>query len=948
MHSLAQSRDAGPAAESGASPGGDLPVTPTDNFRGPLETEGDRAYEVLAELVQAVSGSLDLGEALGRVARAAASLLTDSASRIWVVEGDRLVVRAECGTRSPQSGPVTELHFGEGLTGHVARGGEILVLEDVVGDARAHNLDWLRREGFVSCAGLPLRGRDGLVGVALLFTRQRHRFSPREIRLLSLFAAQAAIGIDNARLHTETQRRREAAEALADVARLASRTLDSEDTRQRIADSIRTLLRSLTSALYRLDPETGDLILLASSGKAVPANGGKLVRARGTGIAGLAVAERRAVVTRNMLDDPRIAMSDEERARMAETPCRAAIALPLLVQERVVGVLGVGRAAGDDFDADEIRLAQVFADQAAVALENARLYERQIALLGALRSRQARLEALLEVGRQLARIQPVESLLGRIAEACAHLFNSNSVVFRLVEGDDLVLSGRWGDTGEPASRLRIGESLTGQVAATGAPVVVVNPSEDPRLIPAHRETYRRLGLRSFLGVPVKTGDEIVGVLSIRSTREGGFSQDDVELATVFASQAAIALENSRLYQKTQRTFEELTQAQDQLAQARKMEAVGLLAGGVAHDFNNMLMVMLGRSDLLLRRLGPTEPMRRDLELIRSTGQRAADLTRQLLAFSRKQVLEPRVLNLNTVVGELAPMLERLIGENIELQAALATGLGEVRADRGQMEQVIMNLVVNARDAMPRGGRLTVETANLELDAAAVRGRVGMLPGQHVLLAITDTGVGMNEATRARIFEPFFTTKAFGEGTGLGLATVHGIVNQSGGTIWVYSEPGKGSTFKIYLPRVAETTGEAAPADPTDATPRGSETILLVEDQGDVRDFARDVLETQGYTVLLAADGTAALEVARAHAGRIHLLLTDVVMPRMSGRELAERLGAARPDMAVLYMSGYPDRAVVDHGILGPGATFLQKPVVTEALARKVREVMDAGRRRRVA
>jgi CheY-like chemotaxis protein len=218
----------------------------------------------------------------------------------------------------------------------------------------------------------------------------------------------------------------------------------------------------------------------------------------------------------------------------------------------------------------------------------------------------------------------------------------------------------------------------------------------------------------------------------------------------------------------------------------------------------------------------------------------------------------------------------------------------------------------------------------------------------VLLAITDPGVGMDEATRARIFEPFFTTKAFGEGTGLGLATVHGIVNQSGGTIWVYSEPGKGSTFKIYLPRVTDVTGEVAPQDPTDATPRGSETILLVEDQGDVRDFARDVLEAQGYSVLLAADGTAALDVARAHAGRIHLLLTDVVMPRMSGRELAERLGALRPEMAVLYMSGYPDRAVVDHGILGPGATFLQKPVVTEALARKVREVMDAARRRRVA
>ena len=645
-YSLTHGRGEPPGSDPGRDPARSAPVTPTDNFRGPLlEAAGDHAYETLAALIQAVSSSLDLGEALGRVAQAAATLLPDSASRIWVVEGGRLVLRTEWGTRGTRDGLVTELAFGQGLTGHVAQSGEILVLEDLLADPRAHNLDWLRREGFVSFAGLPLRGRDGLVGVALLLTRHRHHFTDREIRLLGLFAAQAAIAIDNARLHTETQRRREAAEALAEVARLASRTLDSEDTRQRIADSIRSLLRAQTSALYRLDPESGGLILLAASGKAVAANGGTPVRARGTGIAGLAVTERRAVVTPNMLEDSRIVLSEEERARIAASPCRAALAVPLLVQQRVVGALGVGRGAGDDFDADAIRLAQAFADQAAVALENARLYEQQINLLAALRTRQARLEALLEVGRQLARIQPVESLLGRIAEACAHLFASNSVSFRLVEGPHLVLCGSWGHTEDAlaTSRLRIGESLTGLVAAHGEPLVVQNPIDDPRLIPAHRESYRRLGLRAFLGVPVKTGAEVVGVLSIRSSREEGFSADDVELATVFASQAAIALENSRLYQKTQRTFDELAQAHDQLAQARKMEAVGLLAGGVAHDFNNMLMVMLGRSDLLLRRLPPTDSARRDLELIRSTGQRAADLTRQLLAFSRKQVLAPRVL-----------------------------------------------------------------------------------------------------------------------------------------------------------------------------------------------------------------------------------------------------------------------------------------------------------------
>jgi len=557
-------------------------------------------------------------------------------------------------------------------------------------------------------------------------------------------------------------------------------------------------------------------------------------------------------------------------------------------------------------------------------------------------SHRERLERLLETSRELSKIQPLESLLAKIAEACGHLLDSDSVGIRIREEDDLVLAGAYGDAREamPTPRLKIGESLSGTVAATGEPLIVSDASCDPRMTPAHREAYRRGGYRAFLGVPLILGPQVLGVLSVRTRREQGFSLEDLALAMAFAAQAAIALENSRLYQETQRAYEELSQTQEQLTQARKMEAVGRLAGGIAHDFNNLLTVMVGRSQLLLRRLGAQDPIRADIELMEQTADRAAELTRQLLAFSRKQVLQPAVLDLNAVVTNVAEMLRRLIGEDIALVTALDPALGHVKADPGQIEQILINLAANARDAMCKGGRLTLETANAELDAAYARHHVDVHPGPHVMLAVSDSGVGMTPETQAQIFEPFFTTKGPGVGTGLGLATVYGIVKQSGGHIWVYSEPGRGTTFKIYLPRVEEavTPSAARPCLPEPAW--GHETILLVEDEQAVRNIARDVLQAQGYTVLEAKHGRDALLISELYSGPIHLLLTDVVMPEMSGRELANRLAPLRPTMPIIYMSGYTDAAVVHHGVLDPGTIFLQKPFTPDALARKIRQVLD--------
>jgi PAS domain S-box-containing protein len=385
--------------------------------------------------------------------------------------------------------------------------------------------------------------------------------------------------------------------------------------------------------------------------------------------------------------------------------------------------------------------------------------------------------------------------------------------------------------------------------------------------------------------------------------------------------------------------EKMRSLQEQLRQSQKMEAIGRLAGGIAHDFNNLLTIIKGYSQLSLIELKEDTPLKGNIVHIHTATDRAADLVRQLLAFSRRQIMEMKVWDLNTILTNLHNMLRRLIGEDIELVTLLAEDLGRVRTDLGWIEQAIMNLAVNARDAMPSGGRLTIETGNAELDEAYVSGRIGVKPGRYVVLSVSDTGIGMTPEVREKLFEPFFSTKEKDKGTGLGLSTVYGIVKQSDGDIWVYSEPGKGSTFKIYLPRVDEPLEERREKVLGDELLRGSETILLVEDEEEVRKLAARVLERQGYKILAARDGEEALVLSKHHQGPIHLMLTDVVMPGMNGHEVAKRLESFHPKMKVLYMSGYTDNAIVLHGVLVKGVNYIQKPFTVDALTKKVREVL---------
>jgi len=390
-----------------------------------------------------------------------------------------------------------------------------------------------------------------------------------------------------------------------------------------------------------------------------------------------------------------------------------------------------------------------------------------------------------------------------------------------------------------------------------------------------------------------------------------------------------------------RAEEEMRGLEEQFRQSQKMEAIGRLGGGIAHDFNNLLTIIKGYSQLSLLDLKENDPLWGNIQEIQKATQRATDLTRQLLAFSRRQILDLKVLDLNTLLKDLDKMLRRIIGEDIELTTLLAKNLGRVKIDLGQFEQIILNLAVNARDAMPSGGKLTIETANVILDEEYARTHISVTPGPYVRLSVSDTGVGIPLEVKEKVFEPFFTTKERGKGTGLGLSTVYGIVKQSGGNIWVYSEPAHGTTFKIYLPRVEEDLDTLYGRDETDFLPRGSETVLLVEDEPSVRDLAHRLLNQAGYKVLEAANGEEALRVVQEHIGeKIHLLLTDVVMPQMGGKELANQLKNLRPDVKVLYTSGYTDDAIVHHGVLDPGTHFLQKPFSPKTLTHKVREVLD--------
>jgi GAF domain-containing protein/CheY-like chemotaxis protein len=1032
--------------------------------RGALERRVAAAKAVI-ELGTAVASSLHLQDIFELVVDYACRLLRVPRCGLAVVENDgsqavlRFVARRGMSARFPER--MRPLHWRDGTTPTAISERRSVWTPDLLQDPAFPLTPSTRAavvaEGYRAVLSVPLLARDRPLGALVIYRDRPGPFAPEEIELLQSFASQAALAMDNARLLEDSERRRRAAESLADVGTLLSQSLDPAVVSDRIVQQLATLLRARAAAVYRVEAPSGDLVAVAGSGEVAPSFANLRLPA-GTGLAGLTARTGEPVASPNILTDPRITWTEAGRSGIEQATFRAAFALPLLLEGRVLGVLAVADVEGRVFGEEETELARAFAQQAALALHNADLFAairareqafgEQQALLqttlehmspgvsvfdGDLRLRawNTRLFELLEFPRELARVgQPLEAFFRynaargeygpgdpeqQVAERLAlarqfapHCFErsrpdgtvievrgmpmpgggfvttytdvserkhaeralaerarhaalraataaalsaggpADATLQRaaeaLVEHLDAAFARIWTLGADGAvlelrasaglythrdgahARVPVGQLKIGRIAASRAPLWTNAVADDPHI---HDPAWaRREGLVAFAGVPLVVEDRLVGVMALFSRQ--ALSESAVEAMQSVAISVAQAVERAQ-------SERERAQLEDQLRQAQKMEAIGRLAGGVAHDFNNLLSVITGRTGLLLHRLDAADPLRRHVDLIEKTAERAAGLTGQLLAFSRKQILQPAILDPNVVVAGMEKMLRRLIAENITIVPALDAGVGRVRADRGQLEQVLLNLTINARDAMPEGGRVIIETTNVELDDSYARIHAGVTPGPYVLLAVTDTGVGMTAETREHLFEPFFSTKGPEKGTGLGLATVYGIVKQSGGHIAVYSEPGLGSTFRIYLPRV---DGGLAPSPVPAAVrpPGGSETILLVEDEEAVRDAAREILQLLGYTVLEARHPGEALLIAEQRE-EIHLLLTDVVMPAMSGPELAGRLAARHPSMRVLYMSGYPSQAVE---LLGEGTAFLPKPFTLDGLARKVRQVLTAG------
>jgi GAF domain-containing protein/CheY-like chemotaxis protein len=789
--------------------------------------------------------------------------------------------------------------------------------------------------GVRSVMVVPLVRQDEVLGtLELVRSREPFRWRSEQIDLAVAIAHQAALALQNARLYERAEGRAERLRALTALTRLITSASRGGQVFEAIARVAATLVGAEVSCVWVDDPAAGALRVrgrFAVDSRLEGLLSDTVTATYGSGAVAAVFESRRP---RFVLDAPH-----DLRCAIGQLAVRgglhAFVGLPMVAGDRVLGVLTTLFRERRECTQEDREILGLLADHAAIAIQNTLLYEA--------RDRRAeRLRELARVSRLVSASLDTGEVLSEIASAAAKLTNAPVASLWIVDEAAQALTVRaFSDDAFaqdfPVGTVPFGASALGKVAADRRPLEIPDVLDDPRVL--GRAWWRAHGLRSFFGMPIFQRDAVRGVLVLAGPQPFRFGPDDLTLLESFAGQAGVAMRNAELYQEREQAYRDLSETQEQLAMSQRIEAVGRLAGGVAHDFNNVLTVIGGHLELIARQLRPEDPLRRRLHTVTEASSRAGGLVKQLLAFGRKQVLQPRVLDLGAIVTSTATMLARLVGEDIELVCLAPAGLGRVTADPGQIEQVIVNLVVNARDAMPRGGRLTLATTNVELDEEFARRHPGVQAGRYVLLEVRDTGVGMDEAIRGRIFEPFFTTKEPGKGTGLGLATVYGIVKQHNGSITVESAPGRGTVFRVYLPRV-EAALEPLPEHRPAVTRGGTETILLVEDQESVGDLARDILREHGYRVIEARRFADALRLAERHAGEIQLVLTDVVMPHASGQELAKRLAPILPSARVLYMSGYTEDAIVHHGVLDPGTWFIAKPFTPGSLAAKIREVLD--------
>jgi two-component system, cell cycle sensor histidine kinase and response regulator CckA len=687
----------------------------------------------------------------------------------------------------------------------------------------------------------------------------------------------------------ESKRLAQENQSVAEIGRIISSTLRIEEVYERFAEEVQKLIPFDRISVSVLNHEERTVIHTYVAGDQIA------VYPHGKGISFESSVYQYIGPTRSGI----LIQVKDENELLKDYPAvlpafrsgfRSMISVPLISKDQIIGMLHLRSRKPNAYTAADVRHAEKVGHQIAGAIASAQLFAERTEAEKALRESEQRYRALAESAQDFIFIVDRDG-------KCQYVNRFGALLFGYPQEE---IIGKNIQTLLPENSHRLLQHIR-EVLDSGTSLKV-----DAKTVFPHRELWldtQIIPLRNEQG-------QVTSVL--------GVSRDITE---------------------RKRAEEEMAALQEQLRQSQKMEAVGRLAGGIAHDFNNILTVIRGYSELSLLELKEGDVLKSNIVEIQKAAGRASELTRQLLAFSRRQIMEMKVFNLNVLMKDLDKMLRRIIGEDIDLLTLLSPDLGSVKADPGQVEQAILNLAVNARDSMPRGGKLIIETANADLDDAYTRTHMGVTPGHYVTFSISDTGCGMTPEVRERVFEPFFTTKD--HGTGLGLSMVYGIIKQIGGNIWLYSEPGQGTTFKIYLPRVEETGEPLLRREHGNDLPVGTETILLVEDESSVRNLASHVLRGQGYTVVEAANGLEALERIREEEKRtIHLLLTDVIMPRLGGHELAQQLKALYPDIKILFTSGYTDTAIVHHGVLSPGTNFLQKPFSPVVLARKVREVLE--------
>jgi two-component system, cell cycle sensor histidine kinase and response regulator CckA len=762
---------------------------------------------------------------------------------------------------------------------------------------------------------LPLRQQNQLVG-ALELTRRGIAAPPldeHDVSLAQSLAEHAGLALATARLLEQTARDLQERERMSTHLRLLADA--AHDFSEATVDYARLLViiaRRLGEALgdlcalstvtedglwlgpgeiYHRDPDTVAWIRRLTEGAS---------QRVGEGVTGRVAASREPVFMPQLPEHAFAASVPAEYRAFAEgLDVRSMLAVPMICRDQVVGVAMLLRSGPDKpYTDNDLQLLRSVVHHASIAIANARSYAAERAARAAATSANEALHRSEEAHRLLFDASPLPLLVFDVDTLDVLAVNDAALGLYGYEREEFMLAKVSVLTNESDVSLRARVSTLPNQALTG--------------VARHRR---------------KDGTPVVAEFTTRPFSFGGHGARILVLHDITAREAAEAT---------------LKLTEEQLRQSQKMDAVGRLAGGIAHDFNNLLSVILSYSDLIASDLSPSDPVGADVAEIRKAALTAADLTRQLLVFTRQQVVAPQVLDLNGVLSAMDKMLKRILGEDVDLVTRLDPGTSLVRVDPSSVEQVVMNLVVNARDAMPTGGQLTIETSHVELDEEYIRHHLGSSPGPHVMLAVSDTGAGMDRATQARIFEPFFTTKGIGKGTGLGLSTVFGIAQQAGGSVWVYSEPSKGTTFKVYFPRIDAEVALIQPSAPP-VTFRGSETILLVEDQEQVRNVALSILRRHGYRVLVAQSAPEALALCDLESGAIDLLLTDVVMPHLSGAELAKRIAHSRPEIKVLCMSGYTDDSVIRHGVLQSDMPFLQKPFTPETLVHKVREVLMTAR-----